>query len=98
MSDTASESTCTACGEPVDPVHSLPVDTTGRIVHNGYTGEWAGVPACAGCYAVHAAGGPDALDAHVKATADLRATLQRTRAAADALARAVSTLTEELGT
>jgi hypothetical protein len=74
------ETACAACGEPADGRQGLPVDTGGRIVHNGYTGEWVAVPACRGCNIVHAAGGPVALEAHIEATKDLRASCAQWRA------------------
>jgi hypothetical protein len=87
---------CRACGEPADNC-GIPVDTTGRIVHVGYTGEWVGAPACRGCYEVHAAGGPEALDAHVKATRRLRARLTRSRNAVKALRVAAQRLADAIG-
>jgi hypothetical protein len=63
---------CVGCGLEASGRHGLPVDDSGRIVHNGYEGDWVGQPACEGCHMVHAAGGPDVLEAHVKATELLR--------------------------
>lgn len=59
---------------------SLPIDNNGDVVANDYAGEWAGRPCCRTCYDVHKAAGPVALEAHVKATADLSRQLEDTRA------------------
>ena len=85
MSDDT-ETTCVACGLPTDERQSLPV-SNGEVVGNDFEGEWGGVPACAGCVAVHAAGGPAALAAHVRVTRALRNTVSAARRALHQLAR-----------
>lgn len=86
---------CVACGDEASGTGSLPVDTTGQIVSNDYGGAWAGAPACAACFALHAAvndatGKADerdpgatvraVLDAYDAATRELRRKLYRARA------------------
>lgn len=46
---------CVSCGDEASGHHALPVDTDGEIVSNDYGGEWAGMPACERCFAIHAA-------------------------------------------
>lgn len=82
------EITCSACGGPADGRQGLPVDTNGRIVHNGYTGEWGGVPACHPCFIVHKAAGPVGLEAHLEATKELRDRLAYYRKAIQEIADA----------
>lgn len=89
MNSRNNQTLCKACGEPTVDGCGLPVDSTGRFVHNGYTGEWGGVPACRGCHEVHKAGGPDALAAHVKATEELGIELERYRDALAAISKTI---------
>jgi hypothetical protein len=82
MSDDYREEVCVSCGLPATGRHGLPVDASAAIVSNNFAGEWVAMPACEGCHAVHAAAwdrGPVVLEAHVKATKDLRERIAEAR-------------------
>lgn len=67
---------CVSCGAPAEGC-GLPVDDAGEIVGTDFVGEWAGAAACRGCHDFHAAHGPAALGAHVRALGALQALVGR---------------------
>lgn len=83
---------CISCGEEADSRGcGLPIGDGGEIVGVSHPGPWAGAPACASCYAVHAsftlANDHEAetaivravLAAHITATLELRRKLMQAR-------------------
>lgn len=92
--------TCHNCGEPATGRHSLPVnDDGGYVPVDDVTTEWAGVPSCEECHALHAAAGDrcgQVLAAFDLAVEAIHARLQEARASVRKLVEAAELCEREL--